>query len=716
MRAIFTFMMIFGFMLLSFKSTAQYIKVASTSVTGRSNATANDYLTPAPPFPGPLIKDTDTCNMGAFIPGLFGNDYAAICFLHAKEDGSLPDFHRVSCYVGSRVRINGDYSSRVNIRFKNTSTTYSATDGHQAEVHDSLTFNINLQVDGVPPNTETIVYWMYTIFGGGNTSHEDALLKEDSVIVKNSMVVNSVNQFTNEFNFASPLGLPGWNEWKYRTGSFKVVPGQDFNFSVNSIIDLYLNEPAGPGGFGFGIDQNNGIFHGNIYFSVFPEFPEIPVDGESLMSLFSLDIGSDCEISDPQGDGDENFDPGDLYILDSNLFSPGPTTWGDDNVIFGHDPAPNPFPPFNPAPVASGIPPDVLRPVFFDLDGTDMVGFSLQGAPIGPGNPSFPWYDDPCIHEAEYCFLSFEDDTPEHYSGLAPSVPVNSYSPGMVAIYSENGIKNESGEYDLDPYPTGGVSMQFNINSETDFHSWLAPDPVYTNIDDDDVDALDIVPYYTNSGITPCSVWFFSCDHEAAYNHISLGTPYLDPATIYEVTPAGPIAVIDSTHHGLPTGSDIADFEFTWIWDFNQNRFGLALLFSVHPDDPLTLENETGGLNPEFLYYSFMDGVSQEFSSDPFADAIDGIATWKSSLNGTGGFPLPVWGTRTWTGNVNNNWDNALNWFPQGIPFDPEDVIIPLTVRKPVINASGMNCRSLLLEPGTDVILKSGSVFEIKGQ
>jgi hypothetical protein len=244
-------------------------------------------------------------------------------------------------------------------------------------------------------------------------------------------------------------------------------------------------------------------------------------------------------------------------------------------------------------------------------------------------------------------------------------------------------------------------------------HTHVLPDPVVTDNQDDDVDALDMIP--VNGSYSPCSEWYISVDHEAAYNHLSIPSPFLDPGAIYEVIGGAPVEVVNSTHHGLIAGTDIDAFEFAWVWDFNEDRFGLALLFSVDDDDPLTADDESGGLYPQRIYYSFLDGTHHIYSSNLLRDDVDALTNWHHSLNGTIAFPNPVWGNKTWAGSQNSNWNNALNWFPRGVPFDPEVVTIPAITPMPVIGVSGLDCKELIIQPGATVTIQGGNTFTVKG-
>lgn len=695
----------------SFNAVTQSLSVVGANASGTSITMANDHLVPDP-FTGPLEEDNDTCDLSSFTPGLNGHSFATYCYVYSKEEGNPPQ-HEVTSTVGSRAIIDGDNTSTIHIRWKNTGTTYATTDGHAARVFSDQSVAVAMEVTGLPPGTPATVYWWFDIFAGGNTKHDDPNLQEDSIAVVSALDIAGDPQFGDQFSFSSPAGLPGWNEWKNITGTMKVVAGSTFVFSVSSVIRLFLNIPAGPGG--MGTDQNNGIFKGDIYFTVFPEYPVPENNTEDMLTLFSVDIGGDAEFSDPKQDGNEYFDPGDIYHKSSSGPLPFVIPYLNDYIIFGYDPDPKNAPPVNPAPVGIGLPIENLRSFHFDLDGTDLISANLsQMIGADPLDASIAWFTDSCIFEAEYIYLSFNDDTPENYASFAsPSVPVTSSSPSMSVIYSDGGIQDEIQEFDFSSTPFSGVQFQDTVDSEHFLHPNLAPDPLLFNDLDDDADALDMIYYYNDT--TPCNQFYFSCDHEATSYDPNTGID-LDPAVIYLRAGSSPVPVITGIHHGLPAGTDIDGFEFVWIWDENAVRFGLALLFSVDDDDPLTLlADESGGLNPNMLYYSFMDGYYHPFSAHQMDDDVDAVTAWKHSLNGTMSQPNPVWGTKTWGGNINEHWNHSLNWFPRGVPFDPEDVFIPAVSPSPVIGTDGMECRSVELAPGASMTIMPGITFTVKG-
>ena len=105
-----------------------------------------------------------------------------------------------------------------------------------------------------------------------------------------------------------------------------------------------------------------------------------PRSGSNYAFEFSLDIGSDIELSDPQLDGDEAADPGDVYWWQSApIVPPGRDGFKDDSRIFGFDPwpdAPDPtIPPMTAVPVGQGTIDQYFD--YFDLDGHDQLDVDI---------------------------------------------------------------------------------------------------------------------------------------------------------------------------------------------------------------------------------------------------------------------------------------------------------------------------------------------------
>ncbi len=354
---------------------------------------------------------------------------------------------------------------------------------------------------------------------------------------------------------------------------------------------------------------------------------------------FSVDIGSDRELSDPFVDGDEGFDPGDVYLWRSALVPPGGRDgFKDDEFIFRFDPFPDPFdgatPPATRVPVGVVFsPPDSPKEwylEFFDLDGHDQLDLSIfEKELLNPANPSpqpISPFDSRCIHMARFLGISMDDDDAPGW--MAPpfgNVPVTSPSP-IGNLYGTTAGRDEV--IGIEIVPVFQPSPVIAVNpyaSEVMIHGSLAPNPDVGEKDDDDVDSLDIVEHPEI-----CPHWYFSPDHEATWFDMT-GSP-LDPGDIYEVLPGGPIKVVDEVIHlGVPEETDIDAFEFVWMEyeDGPVVSIVFALLFSVDDDDPLTPADESGGLLPGMIYASVFTGFSVPTLEEPLRDDVDALMAWQ---------------------------------------------------------------------------------------
>ena len=332
---------------------------------------------------------------------------------------------------------------------------------------------------------------------------------------------------------------------------------------------------------------------------------------------FSLDIGSDTELSDPFMDGDEGFDPGDVYWWQSApVVPPGRDGFKDDAFIFGNDPWPDPPDATGGTrvPVGEGSIEDYWE--YFDLDAHDQTDFDLIEAQF-----PMPWFPSTCVHGPEFLMISFDDDKAPGWPAF--DVPVTAPSPMGVSSYGTTGGRDEIVGLNvmvpagaLPPYPIMGM---YPIADEVGVHQSLAPNPDNGEEDDDDVDSLDIV-----ENEDTCPYWYFSPDHEA---HLGL-----DPGGIYLVTTWGPFQVIDEFYHlGISEDADIDAFEFVWVPFPDGVGLCLALVFSVDDDDPLTGWDESGGLDPSMIFISWMTGFHMPFT-DPLGEDIDALTIWREPI------------------------------------------------------------------------------------
>ncbi len=365
-----------------------------------------------------------------------------------------------------------------------------------------------------------------------------------------------------------------------------------------------------PGGICLGDANANGI----------DDACEVPTDDGYALE-FSVDIGSDRELSDPFMDGDEGFDPGDVYWWKSlSVDPPGRDGFKDDFFIFSSDPFPDaPDAALATAvPVGSGSIQDYYE--YFDLDGHDQIDldlYELQWIPPDQLSTPIPGISSPCIHTPDHLLISFDDDQAPGWP--AGNVPVTAPSPAG-GLYGMTAAADEVIGVDLlgpIPYVIGSV---YPFANEKDVHDSLEPNPDAGEEEDDDVDSLDIV-----RSTYACPVWYFSPDHEANLT--------LDPGGIYQVTPFGPVQIIDEAIHlGLAESTDIDAFEFVNIPNPDGTAAAFGIVFSVDDDDPLTAVDESGGLSPGVVYGSLFLGTSFPISQDDFGDDIDAITAWIESL------------------------------------------------------------------------------------
>jgi len=70
--------------------------------------------------------------------------------------------------------------------------------------------------------------------------------------------------------------------------------------------------------------------------------------------------------------------------------------------------------------------------------------------------------------------------------------------------------------------------------------------------------------------------------------------------------------------------------------------------------------------------------------------------------------------TKTWTGFNGSNWNDPLNWNPNGVPAFDEDVIIPVTLNNPVVS-SDQNMKNLQILPNAALTINTGFSLNING-
>ena len=336
--------------------------------------------------------------------------------------------------------------------------------------------------------------------------------------------------------------------------------------------------------------------------------------------VFSLDIGSDTEISDPAGGAFELADPGDMYASSNVAGSMIGAPHMDDAGVFGADPAPQQFAPATAVPVGNG---NALYTNYFDRDGYDSVDRRLDSLDLDPNAPlQGPIYRDgvqlDCVRNARHLEISFNDDDITGWRApLGPRVPTEGPSP-MGNIYGTTAAHDEVIALELGIAGGFPATVVGSTGSATErgVHVDLELNPDAGNNTDDDVDALD----HTDSDV--CNVHLFSADNEARLN--------LVPSTIYQRSVGmAPAPVIKALHLGIPATADIDAFELVWLPVPGNGQQALALIYSVDPDDPATAIDESGGGSPNTIYASFLNATSFVLvdGNDNQFDDIDALAT-----------------------------------------------------------------------------------------
>jgi hypothetical protein len=300
------------------------------------------------------------------------------------------------------------------------------------------------------------------------------------------------------------------------------------------------------------VDQANASFYGKITLSI--DTPLSPIQnpmapGAATAAEFSVDIGSDAEMSDPTIEGNEVFDPGDMYSWFGPLLPPGGADGvRDDALIFQTDyfpVAPDGPPPATGAPTCSAPFPPSVDPILlasrFDLDGSDAIQPELRffipaNAPLtAPLTPASFGGATGCIYSDPFLLISFNDDWAAHYSWN--SCPVPSERPSESGgTYGSDADKDEVMMVTTTPiwpppasgFPQASLGASTRVVSEAMLHPNLVPGPLAPPQQfDDDVDALDV-----NLTGPQCTTWYISADHEATGLHPAIPGQPLDPADI----------------------------------------------------------------------------------------------------------------------------------------------------------------------------------------
>jgi len=330
--------------------------------------------------------------------------------------------------------------------------------------------------------------------------------------------------------------------------------------------------------------------------------------------LFSTDIGSDLDQSDPVSPGG-TMDAGDIY----RPGTPGnPMLWKDDD---------QPTPQWPGHPFATGTAPQPLPTqigtstieeyhTVFDLDAEDQVKNEEILSNLGSARPLEELENAGIYSIRRQTQLSYDDDGPNGWA-VSGDVPTTAAPDRAVEIHGTM----------LSAVPSAATATPLITES------MLSLDPDPPGIDhDDDVDALDWHPLFDDpSHPDAFQARYFSPDHEA-----DLG---LDPGSIYLTSrnPAGANLVLafdDVNNFGLLEETDVDAFEFVALdeeWaallgiNLQAGEWTAGAIFSVDQDDLDTVGiDESGGLNPNIIYLTDLNG-NYVAASGIYEDDIDAL-------------------------------------------------------------------------------------------
>lgn len=592
-------------------------------VTGASSVTAYSHsrvLSPVTDPPCPPIEDlTDSQNSFWTLPT--GRIYGG-AFTYLKR--GVPDC-KISAQGTANVLVDGHGTNVVYARWWcHSNTQYDCHDpdcGWSATDSSSFNSTMKLALDGLPPGTPVQVTYLWKHFS--SFANEPEAGGEDEAAVAGS----SLDLF-GQIGFGAGMDIGGVAKFaQKRTGADAVTLnmqiGDTLEINVAGMTHANIDPPAKPLPNPREDDASSDFFGYCLIYINGPNSPVVSAidtcSDESI--LYSVDIGSDMEFSDPTPDGTEMLDPGDVY----DAASASPIPFLDDLTIFGSDPDPsavNPAGTCFPGPLQSSQ--HVLN---FDVDGIDRIDYDLfnQAGTYGPGLPSIDQFVSSCIHQPLYAMVSFDEDRGINFNSAVNCNVPSAFDPSD-STFVRGTVDNHDEVMVTQLYPAGsianytGVAMPYK--NEEAFSVLLAPaSPTRYPADlNDDVDALDLV-----SDLASCGMHYFTVDHEAQYTY---GPDTLDPGAVYQVTAPGSIEmVIDPTLHlGILPGVDLDAIEFTWLYDFANLRYGLALAFSVSDSDPFSLTDYTGGLDPDFIYASFLDGSHFQMVGGLAPSNIDALA------------------------------------------------------------------------------------------
>jgi len=651
--------------LVPFRADAQVWQVAPLGVTLNAGAATTGA------FGGPCTV-APPAQAGLQAP-FFGHDMGQTNTASCREVGSC-----VLTATGDvNIVIDGVGTPVVRIRWDGMSQVHHSCSILRAYTGDALanlTASLGLTPVGVPNGTPVTVNYLWWQ-GSTNNYHPESALPDDAPtrVFGTSLDTNGTALFP--VGLFDLINIRAARFLDNQSGSFAATAGTQYPLNTAFNTDTHFEDPGNPPPPGTIPQDDDELtsYLGEITLSLSGPPPPIVPNGEID---FSVDMGSDaCMAPVLPADGNEVFDPGDMYPMGGPALPAGGASGvRDDAAMFGGV-DPRPAAPGAPiGDVCSGLPVPPTETTNFDADGSDSLDPVTLGTishALAVGGPfPIPMPPSACVHPADFLLLSFDDDPPTHVYDAGGVCSAPAASPSTTgATYGSLGAGDEVVEANVIPFLGGRLAATYPVAAEDRVHVSLAPNPPLNATPaqqgaDDDVDALD---ERTN---TTCQAWLFSVDHEADFG--------LDPGIIYQSRPGGPVPVVTEANIGVPGGTDLRDFEFGITLDPTGQEV-LTLLFTVAPDDPLTGANESAGLDPAMIYASYLNGANFPFLIQPIpvhgfapVDGIDALTILSR--------PLPMAVTDSDGDGVRDDQDCA--------PGDPTAFSVPVAVQNLTVQSS----------------------------
>jgi hypothetical protein len=606
---------------------AQVWELGGFSGDADARCLADGDVTLAPP---PVVVDPPPFPLS---PGLFGRDLGTVNQAGCKDDFSSC---HTSAYGGAQMFVDGIGTRCLVIRWDSIAQAQRscpcppAPKSYDGEGEGSLSATMTFVPAGLPAGTPVTVFWRWRQVTTNNYDNPDGP-PDFSRAQFGTLTLGGMDLFNGDFDM---VNVRGWVS-RSNSGDFPSTIGTPIGVAKAFSLDVNMEplpEVACPGLFE---DDGDLVSYGGDLWVCLDGPPPPPQDPNGRIE-FSVDMGSDASLVDvPDFEGNEVFDPGDMYLLFDTVALPpmGADGLKDDHTITPtevSDPRPDaPGAPITDA--CSGMDVGTQQGFNLDVDGSDtldsataaMLESALAAGPLAAPISMAP---TECVRRADYLLISYDDDRPTHVYDPICRAPAADGSP-IGETYGSSANQDEVVGLNLLAGPPPVAGVPFPVANEGTSHISMAPDPVRViptsppnQLNDDDVDALDETR-------NACDTWLFSPDHEARIGRLA--------ANIYRVTAAGDTPFVTSDHLGLFAGTDVRDFEFVVTTDPITGADWLTVLFTVAPDDPGTFGDESQGLDPGMIYASYLTGrfpPPRAYLAEPLPDAIDALTALPAPL------------------------------------------------------------------------------------